>query len=320
VTTNSSPLTPQSPAGETAPAAPSSFTIGTIFIGPNGIRAGWRLGIYLLLVYTLLAGMQFGLRHITPIHNWLSSQPRDMITAGPESFLEVLSFLVVLIPAVIMSKIEKRPFDEYGLPVREAFGGRFWLGVPYGFAMMTLLMVAIATFHGISITGVGASGAVAVKYAFLYAIGFLFTGFFEEFGFRGYVQYTLGSGIGFWPSAIILSFLFGAGHLGNPGEAKIGAFMAGSFGLLALFSLWRTGSLWFAVGMHAAFDWTETYFYGAPDSGLLAQGHLLNSSFRGPDWLTGGSVGPEGSYLVFAVLVLAAVGIHFMFPAQRKAA
>jgi hypothetical protein len=72
------------------------------------------------------------------------------------------------------------------------------------------------------------------------------------------------------------------------------------------------------VGMHAAFDWTETYFYGVPDSGLLAQGHLLNSSFHGPVWLTGGSVGPEGSYLVFGVLVLSAVAIHFMFPAKQQ--
>jgi len=320
VTSNSNPLGPESPAGETAPAAPGSFTFGSLFEGPNGIRAGWRLAIYLLLVATLLTGMQLGLRHITPIRNWLSSQPVGVLTAGPESFIEVLSFLVVLIPALIMSKIEKRPFGDYGLPVSEAFGARFWVGVPYGFAMVTLLMAGIAAFHGFSISGVGASGAVALKYGFLYGIGFLFTGFFEEFGFRGYMQYTLGSGIGFWPSAVILSIFFGAVHLGNPGEAKLGAFMAGSFGLLALFSLRRTGNLWFAVGMHAAFDWTETYFYGVPDSGMLAQGHLLNSSFHGPDWLTGGSVGPEGSYLVFGILILAAVGIHFMFPAQHKAA
>ena len=97
-------------------------------------------------------------------------------------------------------------------------------------------------------------------------------------------------------------------------------FMAGSFGLLALYSLQRTGSLWFAVGMHAGFDWTETYFYGVPDSGMLAQGHLLNSSFHGPDWLTGGTVGPEGSYLVFLLLILSAIGIDFMFPAKHTEA
>jgi uncharacterized protein len=295
-------------------ASPPPSILHTIFLGPNGIRAGWRLLIYIAFVAALTAGVQFG-----PIGDWVNSQPKWVLPAGPLVIFAFLQFLVFLIPALIMSKIEKRPFDEYGLPVRDAFGRRFWLGLPYGFAMTTLLMAFIAAFHGFSITGIGASVAAAVKYAILYGIGFLFGGLEEEFGFRGYMQYTLASGIGFWPAAIILSILFGAMHLGNPGEAKIGAFMTGSFGLLLLFSLRRTGTLWFAVGVHAAFDWTETFFYGVPDSGYLPQGHLLNSTFHGPDWLTGGSVGPEGSYLVFPILVLAAVGIHFMFPAQSRA-
>jgi uncharacterized protein len=300
-------------------AANSPSLLQTVFMGPDGLRVGWRLLIYLLLVYALRAASSFVFGHIAPIRDWLNSQPNTVIAPGPQIFGEVVSFLIVLIPAWVMMKIEKRPFSEYGLPVEEASGKKFWLGVPFGFTMMTLLVLGIAAFHGYSMEGISAGGSEAVKYAILYAIGFLFVGLFEEFGFRGYMQYTLASGIGFWPSAVILSFLFGAVHLFNPGEAKIGAFMAGSFGLLALFSLRRTGNLWFAVGMHAAFDWTETYFYGVPDSGLLAQGHLLNSSFHGPVWLTGGSVGPEGSYLVFLVLILSAVAIHFMFPAKEQA-
>jgi membrane protease YdiL (CAAX protease family) len=315
MTTESSSADSQLSAGT---AANSPSMLQTVFMGPNGLRAGWRLLIYLLLVYALSRGFGFVARHLGPVTAWLNSQPNTVISAGPLVFGECVSFLVVLLPALFMMKIEKRPFAGYGLPVEQVFGKRFWQGVPFGFAMMTLLVVLISLFHGYSMEGIGAGGSEAVKYAILYAIGFLFVGFFEEFGFRGYVQYTLASGIGFWPSALILSFLFGAAHLANPGEAKMGALMAGSFGLLALFSLRRTGSLWFAVGMHAAFDWTETYFYGVPDSGLLAQGHLLNSSFHGPVWLTGGSVGPEGSYLVFGVLVLSAVAIHFMFPAKQQ--
>jgi membrane protease YdiL (CAAX protease family) len=298
----------------------SPSMLHTVFMGPNGLRAGWRLLIYLLLVFACSRGATFAIRHIAPVRDWLRSQPTTVLTAAPLVFSECVSFLVVLIPALIMMKIEKRPFGDYGLPVEQAFGEKFWQGIPFGFAMMSLLIVFISLFHGYSYEGFGARGSEAVRYAILYGFGFLLVGFFEEFGFRGYIQSTLASGIGFWPSAFVLSFLFGYVHLGNPGEAKIGAFMAGSFGLLALFSLRRTGSLWFAVGMHAAFDWTETYFYGVPDSGLLAQGHLLSSSFHGPDWLTGGTVGPEGSYVVFGVLVISAVAIHFMFPAKEQAA
>jgi membrane protease YdiL (CAAX protease family) len=66
----------------------------------------------------------------------------------------------------------------------------------------------------------------------------------------------------------------------------------------------RTGDLWFAIGFHTAWDWAESYFYGVPDSGELVTGHLMNVSFSGPQWLTGGSVGPEGSWLCTALLVV----------------
>jgi len=70
----------------------------------------------------------------------------------------------------------------------------------------------------------------------------------------------------------------------------------------------------FAVGFHTAWDWAETFFYGTPDSGLLGAGRLLNTSFHGPNWLTGGSAGPEGSIITIFILLLCALLIHFRFP------
>ncbi len=67
----------------------------------------------------------------------------------------------------------------------------------------------------------------------------------------------------------------------------------------------RTGTLWLPVGFHAAWDWGETFFYGVPDSGEVAPGHLFNASLTGSKWLTGGSVGPEASVLcIFLIAVL----------------
>jgi hypothetical protein len=178
-------------------------------------------------------------------------------------------------------------------------------------------MALIAALHGFSIGGAALSGAEAVKYGALYGIGFILVVFFGEFSFRGYMQATLGSGIGFWPAAIVLSLVFGAIHLANSGEAVLGAVTAGAFGLVAAFSLFRTGSIWLAIGMHASWDWGETYLYSVPDSGQPAQGHLLNVGFHGPTWLTGGTVGPEGSALAILVLLIWALAINFLFPAKQ---
>jgi len=65
--------------------------------------------------------------------------------------------------------------------------------------------------------------------------------------------------------------------------------------MLGCMMLRRTGNLWFMVGFHAASDYAETFIYSTPDSGMLAQGHMLNSWFHGPRWLTGGTIGPEAA-------------------------
>lgn len=112
---------------------------------------------------------------------------------------------------------------------------------------------------------------------------------------------TLTTGMGFWPAAFLLSAIFGAVHLTNLGENFIGALEVFVTALLFCLSLRRTGDLWFAVGLHGAWDWAETFFYGVPDSGYQGPGRFLNPMFHGPKWLTGGSVGPEGSLVTPAV-------------------
>ena len=312
--TPNSPVHSETPQPGQIPVAPPAPARNSVFFGLNGLRAGWRLLIFIVIVTIL--GRAIG--SIPPLRHLLRSLgTKGAITPAELLLSEALSLTVLVIGAAIMARIEKRSFAHYGLPMNRAFGKLFWLGLPLGFVGLSVLLAAIAALHGFSLEGLAVSQGLALKYALLYALGFFLVGFFEEFSFRGYLQSTLGSGIGFWPAAIILAICFGALHLGNPGEAKFGAIMAGSFGLLAAFSLFRTGTIWFAIGMHAAWDWGETFFYGVPDSGLLARGHLLNSSFHGANWLTGGSVGPEGSLLVFPVLLLMALVIHLMFPARR---
>jgi membrane protease YdiL (CAAX protease family) len=141
--------------------------------------------------------------------------------------------------------------------------------------------------------------------------------FFEEFLVRGYSQWVLSQGMNFWPAAALLSVGFGALHGSNPGESKAGLVAAALIGFFLCLTLRRTGDLWWAVGFHMSWDWGESYFYSVPDSGGMSTGHLLNSSFHGPAWVTGGSVGPEGSALVFAVLVALWVVFDRVYPEVR---
>jgi len=311
---------------ETAPSQPpqklpaAESAMKSAFLGPNGIRAGWRLAIFLIIFVALAASINAILHRIPYITQHFPPPKKGepaVMTPGALIFGEGSTVLLLFLTVWIMSLIEKKSFGDYGLPAQGAFGKRFWQGIAYGFASISLLMGAIGALGGFSLGSLALSGGEIARYGFLYGIGFILVGFFEEFSFRGYMQATLASGMGFWPAAVVLAILFGAVHASNPGEKIFGLVMAGSYGLFAAFTLKRTGNLWFAIGDHAAWDWGETYFYSTPDSGLLAKGHLLNSSFHGPAWLTGGSVGPEGSWLVFGVVVITFIGVHFLYPGKK---
>lgn len=296
------PGVPEPPA---APPGPSPLR--RIFLGQEGMRAGWRLLIFLAIGACLqLLIVQVGLRRIPGVPEIIrQAQSSSIISPRFELIFESSGIAVVYLAALAMSRIEKRRFGAYGIPAEGAFGKLFWQGAAWGLGFETVEILGIWALGGFSFGGLALAGAELAKYAVLWAIVFVMVGFFEEFLFRGYALFTLGSGIGFWPAAFLLSAAFGAVHLGNSGEGWVGALSVFTFGIFGCLALRRTGSLWFMIGFHAAADYAETFLYSTPDSGLLAQGHLLNSAFHGPLWLTGGTIGPEGSALAFVVFAIA---------------
>jgi hypothetical protein len=110
---------------------------------------------------------------------------------------------------------------------------------------------------------------------------------------------------------MLLSVLFGAGHLANNGEEWLGIVNAVLVGIVFCYSVKFTGSLWWAIGAHAAWDWGETYFWGVSDSGFASQQHLFSGKPAGIALLSGGSVGPEGSLLCIAAILLILALVRF---------
>jgi membrane protease YdiL (CAAX protease family) len=292
----------RAPRSLLAPPQGARTAVINIFWNERELRAGWRLAIFGLFIFALAMG---GTGLILLLH--LPVFGGGGITPGAILSQECIMLTATAGGTLFMSLLEQRPFGSYGLPIAHAFGARFWHGLLWGIALISATLLLIRAFGGFSFGDLALHGIEAWRYGILWGVAFLSVGFFEEFLFRGYAQFTLASGIGFWPAATAISALFGIVHLHNAGEDKVGAFSVFVVGMFFCLTLRRTGNLWLAVGLHAAFDWGETYLYSVPDSGLVAPGHLLNSTFHGPAWLTGGTVGPEGSVMVFLVLAIAAV-------------
>jgi uncharacterized protein len=291
------------PPGPLAPTAAVSQNAAKslpeqIFQGPDGLRVGWRILLYL----GVAAAVAYALF-------WLGRSFFPDVTVGvlglwQEMYGEAMLLVAAVAPAFLMARIEGRSFDAYCLPRKQAFGPLFWKGAGWGIVSIVVLLLLLRAAHVFSFGHLALHGARIWRFALFWAVYFLLVGLFEEFLLRGYLLFTITRSVGFWPAAGILSFAFGAIHLKNPGEGMVGALSAAFIGLFFCFTLYRTGTLWFAVGFHAAWDWGQSYLCGVADSGTTEPGHLLSPSFHGPIWLTGGSVGPEGSVLCF-LLVLA---------------
>jgi membrane protease YdiL (CAAX protease family) len=289
-------------------ATASKTSVLQIFLGPRGIRAGWRFVIFVAIVValrslvSLLAGGQ------SPIP---SLEPGALILSKGRSFI------VLAAAAAAMSKIEKQPWGSYGLPLGRAPSLDSLVGLLWGFGSLSLLMMMLHLANCYRVQGLALGAIAAVKFGLAWAVAFLVLALLEEFSFRGYAQRTLASGMGFWPAATLLSLVFVLAHVGNAGENWLGLADVFLIGMFYSFTLWRTGDLWCAVAMHASWDWGLSYFYSVPDSGMPASGHLFDVYLGGPPWLSGGAAGPEGSVISF-LIHLAAFPAFFVYTRGRQ--
>lgn len=282
-----------------------------VFLGPAGIRSGWRLLIFNAVLFALTAATAMITRLI-------------MGTAEPEwtptVFLigRTAALLMAFVSVWIMAKIEGRSFSAYGFARKRAWGKLFWEGSLWGILTIGAVVLLIGLFGGYSIRGVALHGREILIFTAIWASAFLVASFFEELVFRGYELFTLVSGIRFWPAAIVLSSFFGfVLHFAmKPHETLVDGLSVSLIALFFCLAVRRTGSLWFAIGWHFAFNFGSLFLFGFPNTGnqgLPLPHHFFNSVVQGRVWLTGGPMGAEASFMVFPVIAALVLAFHFRF-------
>jgi hypothetical protein len=334
-----------------------------VFFGGDGLRVGWRIAVFALLLKMIfqVVGFTFWKLHLTG-GNSDGSVDRQL-------FSELAAFLTVAIAVAVMARVEQRRILDYNLRGSHRlahFGG----GLAAGFLALSALVGGLAWGGWLTFGAASLSGAEILRYGALWGCVFLLTGFVEEGTMRCYAQFTLTRGInfwwalagvagicfyttlrthgngvwgvyicalvglipcsvlhlkkpegaGFWHAAWATSTFFGFGHTSNGGENWIGIFAAALIGFVFCASVRVTGSAWWAIGCHAAWDWGESFFYGTADSGFTAQGHYLTSSPAGAALWSGGADGPEGSVLVVPAVLLLLAAMLLIYARGRSAA
>src|SRR5579862_6995683 len=284
----------------------SSDALKRIFLGDDGrLRPLLRAILFFALGTFVLFPFAFD-----KLFGWLYAVLGvRMEFSAPSIFLgELELFVVAGLLTALFAWYEGRRVDAYGLPVRQAFGGLFWEGAAVGFVWPMLVAAGMLALGGMQIHGIALSGGALLGAIAWWALANLMVGLAEELWYRGYLLQTLWKSLGFWPAAIVLAILFASDHyFYKSGENLYDVASLVGFNLLVCYTVLRTGSLWFGVGMHAAFDFTQLFLIGTKNGNQVPVNRLLDATFNGPAWLTGGVLGTEASVLMYPLMAAAFV-------------
>jgi uncharacterized protein len=227
------------------------------------------------------------------------------LSPGAVAFSESASLAAALLLTWIFARYEHRRVDSYGLPVREAFAALYWEGFALGVVNAGAVALGMIALGGMTIHGLSLHGAGILWGALAWLGACILVGVAEEMLFRGYLLQTLWRSLGFWPAAVLISAWFAADHyFFKQGENVWDVITLLSLGLWACYSVLRTGTLWLAVGYHVSFDYMQLFVIGTKNGSVEPVNHLLNASFQGPAWVTGGVLGTEASFLMYPSIAL----------------
>ena len=184
--------------------------------------------------------------------------------------------------------VEKRAADELRGPgALKELGA----GLAFGAVLFSSVVAVLALLGIYRITGLRSDPSVML----IPLCVSLAAAAIEEILMRGVVFRLLEASLGTWIAMAISAALFGAGHLANPNASVLAALaIAIEAGVLLAAAYLLTRRLWFAIGIHAAWNFVQSGIFGLPTSGIPMNGIFI-SSVTGPKWLTGGEFGVEAS-------------------------
>jgi membrane protease YdiL (CAAX protease family) len=220
-------------------------------VGPNGLRHGWRFLIFAAVIFLVVQFLE------QPAIAFLAAKlhvDRSALSAPSIIVSDGSNLIVILIVTGVAAQFEQRRIDSYGLPINEAFGRFFRNGAIAGLAAIAFVAAGMLGTSGMRLHGIALNGSDLITLPLSWPVAMLFVGVTEEYVFRGYALQSLWFGAGFWPAALITTALFAGAHLPKPHENAIDIGMIFALGVVLCVSVRVTGSLWWAVGRHAAFD------------------------------------------------------------------
>jgi len=289
-----------------------------IFVNPatKRLRAGWRI----LIFFALLAG-------ISALGMIVVRTVRGSLPKLSTLQFSVLAVTVTLAVYIARRLVDKKTFVSLGL----SWDKYALLDVLSGIVISALLMTAVfftmlwtdlIEFHGLTWWSVDTPGAANATMAVMPVILIVvykltIVAWWEELAFRGYFFQNLVEGTGLLWATVISSLVFGFGHAFNPEASILSSVLIALVTPQLIVAYLKTGRLWLPMGLHLGWNFFQASVFGFASSGQVSPS-LVSQSPRGPEWLSGGMFGAEGSILIVPFTALSFVLIHYWVRATRQ--
>lgn len=265
------------------------------------IRTVWRMLIYLGMVVLTAAPLMGLLKAFSFL---LPAETGEDHIASAVNVVFMLGIDIALVVGawITLRWIDRRRFTLLGMSFSFKGVKELLAGFAFGFLYLTgvFLILWAAGFVNVSF---GRMEAQTLETMLTYLVVYVAAGIFEELLHRGYPLQALIEGTRAWMAILGFSFLFSLGHIFNEEFPWVGALCLFVQGVLFGLAYFKTRSLWVPIGMHVAWNWTQGPLWGMKVSGTETANSFLVSVPRGPEILSGGSFGAEGSLVTVIVTV-----------------
>lgn len=233
--------------------------------------------------------------------------------------LELFAFAFISLAIILWARfVEKSPWLGLGIRKKGALKD-FLLGWGIGAAMLTTCVLLMWGFGAIQVTSFQFSANLVGEFLIL-VLAWSVQGTTEELLTRGWMFSSLAAKhnipVGILVSSLFFTFL----HLGNNAISIIPLLDLTLFAILACLVLLKTGNLWVISGIHAAWNCFQGNVFAFPVSGTQAGQAFISVTTSGPEWLSGGAFGVEGSIISLVVqgLMIAWLVYDLYFQTQDK--
>jgi len=298
-----------------------------VFINDEAeLRCGWRIAVFVVCVVLasfITAGVLATINQLIPSLTLTvePSDPRELLSNRELIYLIISRaaalIAVVAATAVCAPLLEHRSFGSVGFKVHRGWWRDFLMGCAVG-GLAIALAVGIAKLGGaVTFEAATHAGAPIAERSMLLAAAaavlfFLVAAAFEELLFRGFAFQALLHNIGPVAALALTSVPFGVAHLTNPSATVFSTINTVLAGVWLGVAYLATRSLWLATALHFSWNFVMAFFFGLPVSGLVTVDRLalVYGKSGSPEWLSGGSYGPEGGLAATIVLAAATIFIY----------